>query len=197
MDEMFNKLIRNDITPNQFYVLHCIKDSISSKLVKNIELEMKILRQKGFLLEDNKLSSKGNKLLSEVKGYFKRAKKATSKDLMGDNFSAEMKKFNELFPKLRLASGRPARSSIKNVENCFRWFFQNHDYSWDTVHKATALYIQKMDGGKNRYTTCSHYFVRKQNRADNTFETILADYCQLVEDGFEGEKVHFKENTFE
>ena len=43
MEDIFLKLIREDITPNSYYILHCVKQSIIPCSLVNKELEVKRL----------------------------------------------------------------------------------------------------------------------------------------------------------
>lgn len=184
------------ITPNQYYILHSISENVSSKYITNEIVELKILINNNFLDTNYKLTEKSIKIIELTEKFFSTSYKKVLKKSLGNAFKENLKKFNTLFPKKRLSSGRPARSAMSNLEPCFIWFFSKNDYSWETIFKATEMYLEKMDYGNNKYTSCSHYFVRKQNTADRTFNSILADYCELIEGGFEKEEVHFKEKTF-
>jgi hypothetical protein len=201
MENLFNTWKKNQITPNQYYIIHSIHKKVSSNWIKNELVELKQLNLKGFIEKKDTeyiLTKKAISVIKETEFYFSSNLKKVSKKTMGSDFKENIKKFNEIFPKRRLKSGRPARSALSNVETCFLWFFKNNDYSWETIFKATEVYIRKMDYGENKYTTCSHYFVRKQNTADRSFNSILADYCELIEGGYkESNDVHFKENTFD
>jgi hypothetical protein len=67
----------------------------------------------------------------------------------------------------------------------FRWFFQNHDYSWETIFKAAKIYRnEQLEDNNDKYLKTSQYFIRKNE------ESRLADYCYSVDtDGFDGERV--------
>ena len=163
MDEIFNKLIKEKITPNSLYVLHCIKNKLSVNNLVNSNLEIKRLQADDWLKEDLSLSGKSFIFIEELTAYFRKSKKKTSKNLMGDNFDVYIKKYNEIFPIKKLNSGKYARTNIKNLETGFRWFFENYDYSWDTVIKATETYVEEYSLKNYEYMRTSQYFIRKQN----------------------------------
>ena len=50
-----------------------ITKSISTPLI-NTSLELRNLKNKGYLLESNKLSPEGIEILNELQGYFKKRK---------------------------------------------------------------------------------------------------------------------------
>ena len=95
MDEIFNKLIKEKLTPNSLYVLHCIKNKLSvSKSLANSDLEVHRLKSEGWINENLQLSSKSLIFIEELSSYFRKSKKKTSKDLMGDNFDNKIKLYN-------------------------------------------------------------------------------------------------------
>ena len=55
MDEMWKMLIRYELTPNQFYLLYGIRESITTPLI-NTSQELRTLKNNGWVLEDNRLS---------------------------------------------------------------------------------------------------------------------------------------------
>lgn len=195
MDEMFKILIRNNITPNQFYVLWSIDQGTTTPTV-NYKAELRLLRRYEWVDVDGKLTEKAKSIIRQVEAYFKVRKKKTSQQIMGDDFSDNITKYVELFPKIKFPSGKPARSAKKNLETAFRWFFENYDFSWETILKATGMYLDEKERDNWNYAQTSQYFIRKQN-SDKTWGSALADYCQLVEDGGEDlDSNPFKEKVF-
>jgi len=184
MNEIFNKLIKEKITPNSLYVLYCIKNKLSVNDLINSSLEIKRLQADNWLQEDLSLSGKSIIFMEELNSYFRKSKKKTSKNLMGDNFDVKIKLYNSLFPAKKLGSGKYARTNIKNLESGFRWFFENYDYSWDTIIKATATYVEEYSLKNYEYMRTSQYFIRKQN-LDKSFESDLATYCDMLQYGDE------------
>ena len=87
MTEIFNRLIQEDLTPNAYYVLHCIREKIVPSGFVNKSLQVTKLKSDKWLNEDLSLTSKSIIFTTEIEGYFKKAKKKTTKDLLGDNFT--------------------------------------------------------------------------------------------------------------
>ena len=179
MNEIFNKLIKEKLTPNSLYVLHCIKEKISVSKMVSDTLEINKLKADGWLTEDLDLTDKSTIFMEELGSYFKKSKKKTSKNLMGDNFSTNIKVYNELFPAKKLGSGKYARTNVKNLESGFRWFFENYDYTWETILKATRKYVLEYSMKNYEYMRTSQYFIRKQG-SDKSFESDLATYCDML-----------------
>ena len=164
MNEIFNKLIKEKLTPNSLYVLHCIKEKISvSKSLANSDLEIHKLLTDDWLNDKLQLTSKSIIFMEELNSYFRKSKKKTSKDLMGDNFDNKIKLYNSLFPAKKLGSGKYARTNVKTVESSFRWFFDTFDYDWKTILQATYKYIEEYKLKNYEYMRTSQYFIRKQN----------------------------------
>ena len=192
MEEIFNKLIKEELTPNSFYVLYSICNKIKPYKYVNSSLEVTKLKQEGWLEEDLSLSSKSIIFITEIDGFFKKAKKKTTKDLLGNNFTDNIQKYVEIFPNRKLSSGKYARVNPKNLENSFRWFFENYDYDWDMIFKATKKYIYDYSLKNYEYMRTSQYFIRKQN-IDKTYDSELADYCNMIDNVLDDEVVFIKE----
>jgi hypothetical protein len=142
------------------------------------------------------LTIEASETLKEIEGFFKKRKKKSDKVVMGESAEENIIIYNEIFPKIRLDTGRNARSSIINVKPGLRWFFDNHDFTWEEIHTAARAYVADRELNNNKFFTCSQYFVRKQ-QTDKTWVSLLADWCQSVRDGLDGpDENHFKEKVF-
>ena len=194
MDEIFNVLRKYKITPNQFYVLYSMKHKIKTDNFVNISLELTRLKNDKWLKETNKLTDKAIIVVQHVENFFKAQKKKTSTSLMGPEFIKKIKEYSEIFPKFKLPSGKYARTNIKTLEAAFRWFFSNFDYEWETILKATKIYVEEYELNNYKYMRTSQYFVRKQ-MTDKSYESPLADYCEAILNGVEEQKNHFKEKV--
>ena len=193
MNEIFNKLIKEKLTPNSLYVLHCIKEKLSvSKMLANSDLEIHRLLTDGWLNDKLQLTSKSLIFMEELGSYFKKSKKKTSKDLMGDSFDICIKTYNEIFPAKKLGSGKYARTNVKNLEAGFRWFFSTYEYDWKTIIEATKKYVEEYKMKNYEYMRTSQYFIRKQN-TDKSFESDLATYCDMLNEGSSNEEDIFRE----
>jgi hypothetical protein len=192
MTEIFNRLIQENLSPNTFYVLHCIKEKITPTNFVNKAIESKRLQSDAWLDENLQLTSKSIIFMEEINGYFKRTKKKTAKDLMGQDFLENIKAYVTIFPNRKLSSGKYARVNPKNLEAGFRWFFENYDYSWDIILKATQKYVSEYEVRDYEFMRTAQYFIRKQN-IDKSFESDLATYCELIQDKPDDEIVYFKE----
>jgi len=196
MDEIFNKLIKVGLTPNAYYYLHCISQNLSPNKFVNAAIQSAVLKTDEWLDENNKLTPKATKLVQDFEAYFITSKKKTSNNVLGKNFMEKIEDYLEIFPKFKLPSGKYARSDKKNLENNFRWFFENHSYSWDTVLNATKRYVDEYEVNGFKYMRTSQYFIRKQNAAEKSFDSELANYCDLYLNGTDNDyDFSFKEKV--
>jgi hypothetical protein len=192
MDEIFKRIMDENISPNTYYVLHCIKEKIVPSTLVNKEIESKRLQSNAWLDENLQLTSKSIIFMEEINGYFKRTKKKAAKDLMGKDFLLNIKEYVEIFPNRKLSSGKYARVNPKNLEAPFKWFFETYDYSWDIILQATNKYVNEYEVRDYEFMRTAQYFIRKQN-IDKSFESDLATYCELVINNPDDEIVYFKE----
>ena len=58
MTEIFNRLIQVDLTPNAYYVLHCIKEKIVPNSFVNKHLQVEKLKRDKWITENLTLTSK-------------------------------------------------------------------------------------------------------------------------------------------
>ena len=193
MVDVFTKLLKVGMQPNTFYVLHCIKHKMVPGKVVNAKLERQRLIDEEWLTEDFKLTDKSLIFVEEIDSYFRKSKKKTSKDLMGDDFLTMIKEFNEIVPKKKLPSGKYARVNVKTLETTFRWFFKEYDYDWETIIKATEKYVEEYSLQNYSFMRTAQYFVRKQN-IDKSFDSDLATYCDMVLSG-DDENDFYRENV--
>jgi hypothetical protein len=194
MTDIFIRLVQEGLTPNTYYVLHCIREKIVPHKFVNKELECKRLQLDNWLTENLQLTSKSLIFMEEINGYFKRTKKKTSQDLMGQDFVRNIERYVEIFPNKKLSSGKYAKVNAKNLEAPFRWFFDTYDYDWETILKATEKYVDEFSVRRYEFMRTAQYFIRKQN-IDKTFESDLATYCEIIRNGDDEEQVYFSEKV--
>jgi hypothetical protein len=138
------------------------------------------------------LDSAQLKLLEEGLEFFKKSKsKPIPKQIT--NHPEMIKQYLELWPKMRLPSGKPARASEAVLIKCFTWFFNNYKYSWGTILTATQEYVIKQEMSGYKMCRTSQYFIDKSNGGIR--ESLLADYCMLIEEGDDINTTPFKENV--
>jgi hypothetical protein len=194
MEEIFNILLQNGITPNQHYMLHSLRDKIQTANI-NPYAEFRELKFKGFVTDQNVILPKGIELLEKIDEFFVVKKEEVTKQIAGDDFKENIVKYLNLFPKRKLPSGKLARSDKKNIESNFRWFFKTFDYPWDIILKATAHYVDEYEKKNYLYMQTSQYFISK-TQPDKSKMSELANYCSMIVDGVDmDDDNHFKEKV--
>jgi hypothetical protein len=192
MTEIFNRLIQEGLTPNTYYVLHCIKEKTVPNSFVSKSLEVTKLKNDKWLDKDLKLTTKSIIFMEEINSFFKRTKKKTSQLLLGQDFIDKIQEYVEIFPNRKLSSGKYARVNAKNLEVSFRWFFENFNYDWPTILSATEKYVDEYSVRNYEFMRTAQYFIRKQN-IDKSFESDLATYCDQVNNSLDEDTNYFKE----
>ena len=192
MQELFEKLIREQITPNSFYVLYSLFKKTKPTDIVNSNLEITRLKNAGWLGNNLEITDKSIIFIEEISGYFRKSKKKSAQIIMGPDFMDNITSYNLLFPNKKLPSGSYARVNAKNLESGFRWFFENYNYDWETIFSATRKYVNEYSENGFDYMSNSQYFVRKQS-LDKTFESKLANYCEMIINNVDHDSPRFKE----
>jgi hypothetical protein len=190
MKDFLEELIKYRISPNQFYVLYCIHENIEARFI-NVHLELRCLRLLDYLDRNNNITILGVEAVKGIESTFTSLSKP-KKEL--DSYW--INEYYEMWPKGKLPSGKFARVDKKNLENSFKWFFKTYNYSWDTILKATALYIDHYETKSWLYMRTSQYFIRKTEN-DRSIISELANYCDIIESGDSDslDKNHFKDKV--
>ena len=195
MWELFQMMLKNNLTPNQVLLLFGIKQGVSLPQVTNDD--KLALEKLGFLILENgkyTMSAEAKSLIVHLDNYFTKAKKKTDAQLMGQDFVDKINIYREVFPNIKLPSGKPARVNVKMLSESFRWLFETYDYTWEQIIKATKMYVNEYRDAQYMYMQTSQYFICKQDK-HKVKSSTLADYCDMIRDGVETESKHFKENV--
>jgi hypothetical protein len=195
MWELFKIIFNNKLTPNQAAILVAMKLKIALSKVPQTDKDT-LLQLNYLTLKDGKyeLTAIAQTFIIHLDNYFIKAKKKTDIQLMGKNFFEKINIYREIFPNIKLPSGKPARVNIKMLSESFRWFFETYDYTWDQVIEATKLYVNEFRDAEYMYMQTSQYFICKQDK-HKVKSSALADYCDMIRDGIDTQSKHFKENV--
>jgi hypothetical protein len=182
------------MTPNQHYMLHCLKHSVKTTGI-NPYAEARELKFKGLVNDKYELSDTANEILEEIEEFFSIQKEKVLITVAGNDFKENIVKYLELFPKRKLPSGKLARSDKKNIESNFKWFFKTFEYTWETVLTATAHYVDEYEKKNYLYMQTSQYFISK-TQPDKSKMSELANYCSMIIEGTDmNDDNHFKERV--
>lgn len=149
-----------------------------------------------YILPDGNLSENGVKMLKRIEDLFITRKKISALSIMGDDYKSKIQQYLELFPTAKLPSGKYARGDKRGVEENFKWFFQEYDYTWDVILKATEAYVADYYTRNYQYMQTGMYFIKKENLS-KTIVSELANWCEQSINGsdFQEEKI-FKQRVF-
>jgi len=195
IEVIFNHMTEAKLTPNQFYLLYCLKEGITAPTI-NTHQELRALLVDHWVKDSTyELEPKALSLISKVNSYFGIQVKKSNNSIMGDDFELQAEAYNVIFPRMKLPSNKPARSPLKEIIRAFREFFKEYDYTWEEIHAGAAYYIEEEEKKGYKYTRTSRYFIRKQD-TDKSWISDLAGYCELVRNGEDFEEPKFTQKEF-
>lgn len=178
------------LSPNELYLLWCIHNK-TKPLNINAHTELRKLKSKSLIDDEGKLSPMAIEFLSKMQNQDVPKVAVSSTDITDDY----IEKYVMLFPKGKLPSGKQARADRRNLKANFIWFFKNYKYDWDTILKATALYVDEYERKNYLYMRTSQYFISKMN-PDKSRESELANYCsQIISGDYQDDTNHFSEKV--
>jgi len=192
MWELFQKIQKYKITPNQCMLLFAFNEGITPSTYD--KGDHMILMNEGYLNDDSNITPEGLKLIATLDNYFTVNKKKTTKQLLGKSGKLNIDQYRNIFPTGKLPSGVPARNNVKILTENFRWFFSEYGYSWEEIIEATKMYVNEYRDKEYLYMQNSQYFISKQDK-HRVKTSKLADYCDMIRDGVTTEEKHFKDRV--
>ena len=192
MWELFQKIQKYKITPNQCMILFAFNEGITPSTYD--KGDHMVLINEGYLNDDSNITPEGLKLIATLDNYFTVNKKKTNKQLLGKSGLLNIDQYRNIFPAGKLPSGVPARNNVKILTENFRWFFSEYKYSWKEIIKATKMYVNEYRDKEYLYMQNSQYFISKQDK-HRVKTSKLADYCDMIRDGVTTEEEHFKDKV--
>jgi hypothetical protein len=175
---------------NEVYLLWCIHNKCKPINI-NAHCELRKLKNKDLIDHDGKITPMALDIISKIPSA-EAAKTAVSSNDITDDY---IEKYVMLFPKGKLPSGKQARADRRNLKANFIWFFKNYKYDWDTILKATAIYVDEYERKNFMYMRTSQYFISKMN-PDKSRESELANYCsQIISGDYQDDTNHFSEKV--
>ena len=175
---------------NEVYLLWCIHNK-SKPININSHSELSKLKNKDLIDHEGKITPMALEIISKIPSSETTKTAVSSTDITDDY----IEKYVMLFPKGKLPSGKQARADRRNLKANFIWFFKNYKYDWDTILKATALYVDEYERKNFMYMRTSQYFISKMN-PDKSRESELANYCsQIISGDYQDDTNHFSEKV--
>jgi hypothetical protein len=191
MKDLYDLLVKNKVSPNGLFVLHCTHNGYMYPNYINFNHEQYRLEITGHIKKDTtqtyltyNITEKGLHLLREAENCLtkmKRVKKAVPLKEWEDN----VVKYNEMFPKTKKeGSSISFRTNPRELMDRFMWFFKEYpEYTWELVFKATEKYLNTFDEGTGyTYMQTSKYFIKKEDKSKSVTST-LATVCYDISEG--------------
>lgn len=139
------------------------------------------------------LTEKGLMFLQDIDELFLKPKKKTVALIVIP--PERVLEITEIFPDIKGGSGKRLRCNLSETASALLWFRKNQPhYDWETIMKATTLYVAEQEADNYKYTRRVKYFIRKMLQ-DRSWESDLAEYCARIKSGDLGDRIenHFKE----
>lgn len=191
MKDLYDFLVRNKVSPNGLFVLHCAQNSYMYPSYVNYKHEQYRLEITGHLKEE-KLelgtiytpTAKGEALLREADLILQRAKRSPKAKVSYAEWERYITEFNSLFPKgKKEGTSISFRTNPKELMDRFVWFFKEYpDYTWQQVLEATRKYADTFDESTGyTYMQTSKYFIKKDDKTRSTSSTLANIIYNMIE----------------
>lgn len=176
INKIFEEICSYGMTPNEYFSLAMVlqKKPLQERMKRDLYRKYLILND-WIDLDDKPLDKVRNSRIFE--------------DFMDQDFTKNVELYRLMWPAITLPTGKTARSSIKDLEARFKWFFLNYSYGWDAIFKATENYITYYRERSFSFMRSSAYFIYKEDSTRIKTST-LAEWCDNVKDGIEEQDYH-------
>jgi hypothetical protein len=173
----FNTIRKNNLTVHEYSLLVSLYTNPS--LYPPLEHKFFSNERVKPFITNGKLNDKAVRLIENIDKLFGSMKKIKSATALGDNADQYLETYISIFPTQKLPNGKYARGNKKNIQENFIWFFQEYNYDWDVIIKATEKYVQEYQRQNYQYMRTAMYFIKKV--IDGTSVSELANYCDIVQ----------------
>ena len=172
------QILKLQLNPNQLYALATFKKSMHP--IRINDEDIRLLKLDGFLNNNHTLTPKGELAIKKIEDYLKGVKTVNKTNTLGDNWIEKVNEYRELFPKIILPSGVPARINVKDIEKKFIWFKITYpQYSWDIILTATKKYVEEYERQGYGFMKNSGFFISKQDN-NKVITSELATRCEML-----------------
>lgn len=181
--QLWNTLIKWNLSPNQIYFLDCCRSNIKPNKIIDQDIEKALCVQRNLIDTEGNITNEGAVILNEFETYLVKVKRKVASEVLGIDMNDRIKEYREIWPAKRLPSGELARQSAQELKDKFVWFFKTYpEYDWDLILDATDYYNEVFKRKNYMYMATSSYFIKKTNTTTKEVSSKLADYCQEILD---------------
>lgn len=132
-----------------------------------------MLKAMQLLTKDNKVTERGEQILSSLDSLYRKTKPTVSTTLLGEEYLNEIATYRSKFPKAK-------KATIAEVSEKFaKLFYMNPGLDWPTIQSATDLYLSEIV--EEKYTMKASNFIMVQKGGVNNY-TIL-EYIERIQNG--------------
>ena len=191
MKDLYDFLVRNKVSPNGLFVLHCAQNNYMYPSYVNFKHEQYRLEITGHLKEEKlelgiiyKLTAKGEALLQEADLIMQRTKRTPKAKVTLAEWEHYITEFNSLFPRgKKEGTSVSFRTNPRELMERFVWFFKEYpEYTWEQVLEATRKYTDTFDESTGyTYMQTSKYFIKKDDKNKSTSSTLANIIYNMVE----------------
>lgn len=192
MKELYDILVKEGVTPNGLFVLHCIKGKFSYANFVNMQTELYKLTVNGFIevtgddsFKQYNITKKGFDVLKKTSDFSSKEEPQKKPKVEFSEWQDQIVRYNTMFPKgKKPGTAMSFRTTPKELYDRFKWFFEEYpEYSWDDVFKATERYVSNFEEQNDySYMQLSKYFIKKDDKNKSTTST-LAGICFNIAEG--------------
>lgn len=170
MKELIEKVFSTDLTPNQYFLLYCLRNGINVEFNFNPTIERKNLKSKGYITDSGSLTNKCD-LFDDPLDLIFHASIEIEEKILNDRAIEMM----QIFPIMRLKYGGYARGSLKAVKDRLRTFLSIYTYDWDLVLKAARNYVKHWEENSFKFMKSCPNFVYAEG------DSTLSKECDIIE----------------
>lgn len=187
MKEFFDYLAKHNVSPNGYYVLHCMFHEYSHVSYINTRSEQYRLSMSGFVKDEGNdvytITTLGGNIIRQCEKILEK-NITKQKKVPFEEWAADINAYNDLFPKGRRSDSSIAfRANPKELYERFAWFFNEFpNYNWDLVKQATVQYINSFkESGEFTYMQNAKYFIKKDDKNKQTTSNLATICWQILE----------------
>lgn len=181
MTEIVKKINASELSPNSYFLLHSIVNSIDYKLNIDKGKEKIKLRALGYLEKDIP-TKKAFELFGEVLDEdFQKQKEREEKAMLMNAL-----RISQFFPPIYLPSGAHSRGFLGTVKDRLKAFVQIYPYDWDTIFKATESYIERYkEKGYKYMRNCPNFILNEKGESALHLECEIIQNSSQIEDSYD------------
>lgn len=181
--QLWQSLIKYNVSPNQLYFLDCCRYKIKPTDIINEDAERFVAQNRGHVDQNGNLTPGAVFILDEFETLLVKTKKKVSSELLGTNALECINIYREMFPAKRVPKVGLLRQTVQELKEKFVWFFKTYpDFDWALVLDATDYYMYTKQKENMEFVTTSSYFIQRTDNFTKTNRSLLADYCQMLVD---------------